>query len=118
MITRRHAVNPGKRSFGRSREHEPASTAERPEIVTRGRASGCKDHLVNDWLRARNGWILLLIYWAVALAAALLGTATAMILWHGPAASFASNLPWVIGGTLFMALVCTGGTLRRRRQAG
>lgn len=85
--------------------------------MTCGEASGCKDHLVNDWLHARTGWTLLLIYWAVVLAAALIGTATVMLL-HHPAGSFAPRLPWVIGGSLFVALVGTGGTLRRRRQEG
>ena len=91
----------------------------RPTILKRGGAGGCNDDPVNDWLRARNGWTLLLLYWGITLAAGLLGTATAMILQHHPTTSFASRLPWVMGGSLFAALSATGGALyRRRRQEG
>jgi hypothetical protein len=81
-------------------------------------AVGCKDDPVNDWLRARNGWTLLLFIWGITLVGALLGTATAMILQHHPTTSFASHLPWVVGGSLFAALCGTGGALHRRRRQG
>jgi hypothetical protein len=74
---------------------------------------------VNDWLQARNGWTLLLSFWAITLVGGLLGTATTrMLLDQHPTESLASHLPWVVGGSLLVALAGTGGTLlRRRRQA-
>lgn len=73
---------------------------------------------MTDWLRARNGWTLLLINWAVTLASWLLGTVTAVMISRQPLASFAPHLPWVAGGSLFAALGGTGGALYRRRRQG
>jgi hypothetical protein len=90
-----------------------------PDDLEARRVAGCKDDPVNDWLRALNGWTLLLFIWGIMLAGGLLGTAaTPMILRHHPAASFASQLPWAVGGSLFMALCGTGGAILRRRRQG
>jgi hypothetical protein len=82
------------------------------------RVAGCKDDPVNGWLRARNGWTLLLIICGITLAGALLGTVTAMMIFHQPPTSFASRLPWVVGGSLFAAVGGTGGALYSRRRQG
>ncbi|MEU3514568.1 hypothetical protein ABZ770_04650 [Streptomyces sp. NPDC006654] len=74
---------------------------------------------MNDWLRARNGWMVLLMFWGVTLPAGLFGDAMSRIFFeHHPAASVTSNLPWVVGGSLFVALGGTVGVLRRRRGQG
>ncbi|MER7837994.1 transmembrane domain-containing protein [Streptomyces sp. NPDC096040] len=74
---------------------------------------------MNDWMRARNGWTILLMFWGVTLTAGLLGEAMSrMVFEHHPTPSVTSNLPWVVGGSLFMALGGTVGVLRRRRRQG
>ncbi|MEU2335577.1 hypothetical protein ABZ608_18620 [Streptomyces sp. NPDC013172] len=74
---------------------------------------------MNDWLRARNGWMVLLMFWGVTLPAGQFGDAMSRIFFeHHPAASVTSNLPWVVGGSLFVALGGTVGVLRRRRGQG
>jgi hypothetical protein len=90
-----------------------------PHDLEARRVAGCKDDPVNHWLRARNGWTLLLIIWRITLAGALLGTVTAMMVFPAsPPTSFASHLRWVVGGSLFAALCGTGGALYRRRRQG
>jgi hypothetical protein len=82
---------------------------------------GCWPHddRVNDWMRARNGWTILLMFWGATLTGGLLGEAMSrMVFEHHPAASVTSNLPWVVGGSLFVALSSTVGVLRRRRRQG
>ncbi len=70
-------------------------------------------------MRARNGWTILLTIWGVTLAGGLLGEAVSRIVFeHHPAASVTSNLPWVVGGSLCVALSGTVGVLRRRRRQG
>lgn len=77
------------------------------------------DDRVNDWMRARNGWTILLMFWGLTLAGGLLGEATSrMFIGDHPAASVTSNLPWLMGGSLFVALSGTVGVLRRRRRQG
>ncbi|WP_069465946.1 hypothetical protein [Actinacidiphila rubida] len=72
---------------------------------------------MNDWLRARSGWTTLLLFWGVALAGALLGEMTSRwLLEHHPATSFTAHLPWSLGGSFFVALCGTAGTLSRRRR--
>ncbi|MDH6125345.1 hypothetical protein [Kitasatospora sp. GP82] len=72
---------------------------------------------MNDWIAARNGWTLFLVFWAIALTGGLLGEATSRTFFEDhPATSLASNLPWLVGGSLFMALCGTAGALRRRRR--
>ncbi|MFC4035679.1 hypothetical protein ACFO3J_30040 [Streptomyces polygonati] len=74
---------------------------------------------MNDWLRARNGWTILLIMWGFTLTGGLLGEARSLMVFvHHPAASVTSNLPWVLGGSLAVALGSTAGMLRRRRRQG
>jgi hypothetical protein len=98
---------------------QPGEETLVPHDLEARRVAGCKDDPVNDWLRARNGWTLLLFIWGITLAGGLLGTATApMILQHHPTTSFASHLPWVVGGSLLAALGGTGGALHRRRRQG
>lgn len=73
------------------------------------------DDRVNDWLRGRNFWTILLVLWALALACGLLGQTTSQMLFeHDPAPTLTSNLPWLLGGSLFVALGSTVG-LRRRQ---
>jgi len=72
------------------------------------------DERVNDWLRARSSWTLLLVFWGVTLPAGLLGTAVAP-LFVSSSTSFAAQLPWAVGGSLSAAVV---GTLVRRRWQG
>jgi hypothetical protein len=57
--------------------------------------------------------------WGGTLTGGLLGEAMSrMVFEHHPAASVTSNLPWVVGGSLFVALSGTVGVLRRRRRHG
>ncbi|MET8082156.1 hypothetical protein [Streptomyces sp. NPDC005303] len=71
---------------------------------------------MNDWMRARNGWTILLIFWGATLTGGLLGEAMSLLVFeHHPAASATSNLPWVVGGSLFVALSGTVGVLRRQK---
>lgn len=77
------------------------------------------DDRVNDWIRARNGWTILLMFWGLTLTGGLLGEAMSrMVFENHPAASVTSNLPWLVGGSLFVALSGTVGVLRRRRRQG
>ncbi|MBK3640927.1 hypothetical protein [Streptomyces sp. MBT33] len=74
---------------------------------------------MNDWMRARNGWTILLMFWGATLTGGLLGEAMSRMLFaHHPAAPVTSNLPWVVGGSLFVALSGTVGVLRRRGRQG
>lgn len=74
---------------------------------------------MNEWMRARSGWAIFLLIWVPTLACVLLGEAMSrMVFEHHPAASVTSNLPWLVGGSLFVALSGTTGVLRRRRQRG
>jgi hypothetical protein len=58
------------------------------------------------------------MFWGITLTSGLLGEATSrMFFGHHPASAIA-NLPWLVGGSLFMALGGTVGTLRRRRRQG
>jgi uncharacterized integral membrane protein len=75
------------------------------------------DDQVNDWLRARNGWALLLLLWGIVLMGGLLGVAASRTLYDSTT-SFASHVPWVVGGSLFVALSSTVRTVRRRRRQG
>ena len=75
------------------------------------------DDQVNDWLRARNGWTLLLLLWGITLMGGLLGVAVSRTL-YDPTTSFASHVPWVVGGSLFVAFCGTVRTLRRRPRQG
>jgi hypothetical protein len=72
------------------------------------------DDRVNDWPRTRNSWTLLFVFWGITLAVALLGTAVAP-LFVPSSTSFAAQLPWVMGGSLFASLGGTIGTVLRRR---
>jgi hypothetical protein len=76
------------------------------------------DDRVNDWMRARNGWTILLMFWGLTLAGGLLGEATSRMFFEHHPASVISNLPWLVGGSLFVALSGTVGALRRRRRQG
>jgi hypothetical protein len=69
-------------------------------------------------MRARNGWTILLMFWGATLTGGLLGAMSRMVFEHHPAASVTSNLSWVVGGSLFVALGGTVGVLRRRRRQG
>jgi hypothetical protein len=70
-------------------------------------------------MRARNGWTILLMFWGLTLTGGLLGEAVSRMLFEQhPAASVTSNLPWLVGGSLFVALSGTFGVLRRRRRQG
>jgi hypothetical protein len=70
-------------------------------------------------MRARNGWTILLIFWSLTLTCGLLGEAMSrMLSEHHPAASATWNVPWLVGGSLFVALNGTAGVLRRRRRQG
>ncbi|MFE9450147.1 hypothetical protein [Streptomyces sp. NPDC006739] len=73
---------------------------------------------MNDWMRARNGWTILLMFWGVTLTAGLLGEATSRTFFGHHHASVIPNLPVLVGGSLFVALGGTAGTLRRRRRQG
>jgi hypothetical protein len=77
-----------------------------------------KDHPVNNWLRTRNSWTLFLVLWGFILVCGLLGTVTVMIIRPHPSSSFASRLPWVVGGSLLMALCAVGSARYRRRRGG
>lgn len=78
------------------------------------RPAAAHDDRVNDWLRARNGWTLLPLFWGVTLPAVLLGTALEPLFAPSPT-SFAAQLPWAVGGSLFVAACITIGLLARRR---
>lgn|GEM_PF-7062430 len=69
---------------------------------------------MNDWLRARNGWTLLLLLWGVTLPAVLLGTSVEPLFAPSPT-SFAAQLPWAVGGSVFVAACGTIGALVRCR---
>lgn len=59
------------------------------------------------------------MFWGLTLTGGLLGQALSRTVFeHHPAASFTSNLPWLVGGSLFVALCGTVGVLRRRRRQG
>ncbi|HEU0240061.1 MAG TPA: hypothetical protein VFR11_12415 [Micromonosporaceae bacterium] len=69
------------------------------------------------WLRARNGWSLVLLLWGVTLVDALAGIA-AEPLFAQSSTSFTAKLPWAVGGSLFVAIAGSlGGLVRRRRQS-
>ena len=66
-------------------------------------------------LRSPNNWVLFLFFWGITLACGLLGTAVAEVfLWAHSSSAFTSRLPWVVGGSLLMALCGTGGFLYSR----
>lgn len=70
-------------------------------------------------MRARSPWALLPVFWGITLAGALLGGVVSRVfLEHRPAAALGSNLPWALGGSLWVAAVATVGELRRRRRGG
>ncbi|MFJ1805623.1 MULTISPECIES: hypothetical protein [unclassified Streptomyces] len=74
---------------------------------------------MNDWMRARNGWTILLMFWGITLTGGLLGEAMSRTVFERhPAESVTSNLSWLVGGSLFVALSGTVGVLRRRRRQG
>lgn len=70
---------------------------------------------MNDWLRARNGWTLFLLNWAVVLTGGLLGYGASWT-FSDYTESFVPSVPMLLGGTLFMALINTAVSLRRRRR--
>ncbi|WP_370087887.1 hypothetical protein [Streptacidiphilus sp. MAP12-16] len=72
---------------------------------------------MNDWMRARSGWTIFLIAWGAALSGGSLGEATEWM-FQTPHPSLTAHLPWLLGGSMFMALVGTASTLRRRRTRG
>lgn len=72
---------------------------------------------MNDWTRARNGWTILLVLWGITLTGGLLGEAASGTFLQHPA-SVTSNLPWLVGGSLWVALGGTAGALLRRRRHG
>jgi hypothetical protein len=75
-----------------------------------------KDPVIN-WLRTRNSWTLFLFVWGFMLLCGLLGTATAMIVLEPhSSSSFTSRLPWVVGGSLVMALCGIGGVRYGHRR--
>ena len=76
------------------------------------------DDRVNDWMRAGKGWTILLVFWGITLTGGLLGEATSRMFFEHHPVSVASNLPWLVGGSLFVALGCTVDALRRRRLQG
>ena len=69
-------------------------------------------------MRARSGWTIFLMFWGVMLAGGLLGEATSRVFFGHHSASVTSNLPWLVGGSLFAALGGAAGALRRRRRQG
>ncbi|MFF4120746.1 hypothetical protein [Streptomyces sp. NPDC001714] len=72
---------------------------------------------MNSWLSTRSAWLLVLLLWAVTLAAALLGVAfDRAFLEHRPLTPFASHLPMTVGGTFFVAAAGAGGLRRGRRR--
>ncbi|NEA56543.1 hypothetical protein G3I60_20970 [Streptomyces sp. SID13666] len=73
---------------------------------------------MNDWMRARNGWTILLMSWGLTLTSGLLGAAMSRMFFEHHPASVTSNLPWLVGGSLLVALCGTVGALRRRRRQG
>ncbi|MEU9384552.1 hypothetical protein AB0D38_27840 [Streptomyces sp. NPDC048279] len=57
--------------------------------------------------------------WGLTLTGGLLGEAVSRtVIEHHSAMSVTSNLPWLVGGALFVALGGTAGVLRRRRRRG
>lgn len=70
---------------------------------------------MNDWLRARNGWTLLLLNWAILLTGGLLGYGLSRT-FSDYTASLVHSVTWLLGGTLLGALINTAVALRRRRR--
>lgn len=67
-------------------------------------------------MRGRSGWAVFLVIWGASLTGGLLGAAASWAFFTPHAAPSASNLRWLLGGTLFMGLSGTVGALRRRRR--
>lgn len=76
------------------------------------------DDPMTSWLRARSARVLVLLLWAVSLAASLIGIALTRALFEShPSTSFMSHLPMTAGGTFFLAVVGARG-MRRQWQEG
>ena len=70
---------------------------------------------MTNWMDARRGWQLVLLYWAAVLLAGLLGGVSAALVLGGPS-PFPSNAAILLPGSLFVAVCATCGTLRARRR--
>ncbi len=70
-----------------------------------------------NWFDARPYWVQALLTWAVTLTGGLLGALTDHLLLPPPHQPFTANLPWLVGGSLFVALVASRSRYAMRRAA-
>lgn len=72
---------------------------------------------MTTWSDARPYWLQALLTWAFLLAGGLLGTLAERLLLPPPYQPFATRLPWLLGGTLFAAVVAGTSRYAMRRAA-